>query len=218
MIHSIITEVKLSFNLAMVKGASAMADFRLSHLFGIPLKPARVKIVSDVKWYSPSTGWTKINFDGSSIGISAVGSIGFVIRDALANFLGAFAQNIGYATALESEFSACLKAIEKAQELHVQQLWLETDSLLVVKAFTLGVGIPWRLKTRWANCLRLGAHMNCKITHTLREGNLVADSLAKNGKQLPMFYFQWWEAPPNFVISFLHRDSIGLSFSRIVLN
>lgn len=119
---------------------------------------------------------------------------------------------------LESEFSACLKAIEKAQELHVKQLWLETDSLLVVKAFTIGVGIPWRLNARWANCLRLGVHMNCKITHTLREGNLVADSLAKNGQQLPMYYFQWWEAPPNFVISFLHRDSIGLSFSRLVMN
>lgn len=34
----------LSFDLALVKGSAAMTDFKLSQLFGNPLKASRVKI------------------------------------------------------------------------------------------------------------------------------------------------------------------------------
>jgi len=180
----------------MVHGTSAMADFKISQLFGIPLKPNRVKIVVEVKWEPPSTGWIRINCDGSSIGSPSIGSIGFVIRDAQSNFLGAYAQNIGHATALGAEFSSCVMAIEKALELHLNNLWIETDSITVVKAFR-------------QNCLIKGACLQCKFTHIHREGNLVADSLAKNGQQLALYSSQWWEAPPLFVLSLLYRDNMN---------
>jgi ribonuclease HI len=214
LIHSITSEVHLSFNLVLVKGSTAMADFKLSQMFGIPLKPRRVQIINDVTWSPPPTGWIKLNVDGSSMGAPVTGSIGIVIRNEHATFLGAYAQNIAHASVLEDEPSACMKAFKLAQELHIENLWLETNSLHVVKAFTLGVGVPWRLLTRWNNCLSFASRIRCKFTHVLREGNLVADSLAKNDQQLALFSFQWWYAPPLFVDSLLSRDSIGLSFSK----
>ena len=217
-VYNIIYEVKLSFNRALVKSASAMADFKLSQLFGIPLKSSRVKITTEVKWSPPSTGLTKINVDGSSIGSPATRTIGFVTRDAQTNFLGAYAQNIGHAFALEAKLSSCMKAVEKARELHIENLWIERNSLQVVKAYNLGIGIPWRLLAGWSNCLTIGAQVSCKITHTFREGNLVADSLSKNGKHLALYSSQWWTAPPNFVLSLLLRDNIGLSFSRLYMD
>lgn len=57
--------------------------------------------------------------------------------------------------------------------------------------------------------------ISCNCTHIQREGNLVADSLAKNTQNHAMFSSQWWEEPPNFVQSLLLRDSLGLPFSRI---
>ncbi|AES90682.2 transmembrane protein, putative [Medicago truncatula] len=40
----------------------------------------------------------------------------------IAHFLGAIASNIGHATAVEAEFSACMLAIEKAMELQIQAI------------------------------------------------------------------------------------------------
>jgi ribonuclease HI len=203
LIHSIIAEVKLAFEFSMIRGSSAMTDFQLSQLFGIPLKYGRIKTVIDVHWQPPDAGWIKVNCDGSSMGISNSVSIGFVFRDADANFKGAFTQNIGYATSLEAEFCSCMLAIEKAIELNFSSLCIETDSLMAVKAYPTSLGIPWRLKARWINCLQLCAQIDCKFTHTLREGNIVADSLSKNGQGLAPLTSQWWEDPPPLYFTFI---------------
>jgi len=40
--HGIIAEVKLSYKLSIVKGASEMSDYKISRLFGIPFQARRV--------------------------------------------------------------------------------------------------------------------------------------------------------------------------------
>lgn len=52
---------------------------------------------------------------------------------------------------------------------------------------------------------------NAIVEHTYREGNKVADGLAKAGCNLsrttiPLFF----EEPPNFVETFLHKDQTGV--------
>jgi len=44
----------------------------------------------------------------------------------------------------------------------------------------------------------------------LREGNMVADALAKHGQNLAPCSSQWWEYPPSFIASLLVKDSLGL--------
>ena len=106
-------------------------------------------------------------------------------------------------------------AIEKARELHLSHICLESDSIQVVNAFINNRGVPWRMRVRWLNCLLYCKSINCSCVQVLREGNQVADALAKNGQGLAMFSSQWWPSPPIFLVSLLDRDRLGLSFSRL---
>jgi len=66
--------------------------------------------------------------------------------------------------------------------------------------------------------LILCRQIGCTYTHILREENRAADALAKNGQGLSMFSSEWWTSPPPFISSFLLRDSLGLSYSRISID
>lgn len=57
-------------------------------------------------------------------------------------------QNIGFASAAEAELSALMYAVEKAVEMNWTDIWIESDSLVVVKAFTSGASVPWQIRNR----------------------------------------------------------------------
>jgi len=196
MINTVIIEVKLGFELALAAGSSSMTEFRISQLFGIPIKPRRIATCPEIHWEPPSFVCVKLNTDGSSVGSPPSGAIGVVFRNNLAHFLGGFVQNIRYATALEAEFSAVMYAIEKAAEMRWNNIWIETDSLVVIKAFKSDLLVPWRMQNRWYNCKKLISHSRCKCSHIRREGNRVADAMARNGQGLAMHSSQWWSEPP----------------------
>lgn len=143
--NCILSEVKLSYTLVLAKCNSDMKDYKISRLFNIPFQTKRITVRKDVHWCPPPHEMTKFNCDGSSIGMQPCGAIGIVIRTPT-SFLGAICSNIGYATTLEAEFSTCMRAIEKAKELHLHAIILETDSLKVVSAFNNNVGIPWQMR------------------------------------------------------------------------
>lgn len=175
-----------------------MQDYKISRLFNIPFKSRRVRQWQDIAWSPPSAGTVKFNCDGSAAGSIPCGAIGVVIRDSNVSFLGAISSNIGHATAIEAEFCACLIAIEKAIEMCLTDICLETDSIKVVNAYHKQAGIPWKMRIRWHNCLRFCNSINCTWVHIHREGNMVADALAKNGQGLSLFSSQWWPSPPSF--------------------
>jgi len=50
--------------------------------------------------------------------------------------------------------------------------------MLVFKSISL---VPWRIRTRWDNCLSLSRKMNFMVTYIFREGNCCVDSLANIG-------------------------------------
>jgi hypothetical protein len=100
-------------------------------------------------------------------------------------------------------------AIEKAKEMQLNNICLESDSLQVVNAFNKDTKIPWRMRARWFNCRKFCNGIVCSCLHVLRDGNQVADALVKNGQGLAMFSSQWWQAPPSFLFPLLDRDSTG---------
>jgi len=212
--HWVIAEVQLSFRVAIVKGTSAITDYKISKLFDIPFKVSRVVQVHHVCWAPAPLGYVKIICDGSAIGSPCNGSIDYVIRDNHSNFLGAFTQNVGYASSLDAVFLACMRALEKAKELSLHKILLESDSLEVIKASKQPEGIPWRMFARWHNCMKFCSQIDCSFSHVPREANMVADALAKNGQSLAMHTSQWWSSPPSFLSNILYRDSLGLSFTR----
>jgi ribonuclease HI len=192
--NSILAEVKLSYNQVLTKGNSDMHDYKVARLFNIPLKTKSVSVRQEVHWCPQATAMIKFNCNGSSIGAQPCGAIGIVIRDSSHAFLGAISSNIGYATALEAEFAACLLASEKAMEMQLTHICLETYSTRVVNAFNKNVGVPWQMRARWFNCLKFCKSIQISCEHVLREGNQVADALAKNAQGLVMFSSQWWPA------------------------
>jgi len=108
-------------------------------------------------------------------------------------------------------------AIEKALEMDLSNICLESDSINLVKAFYKDSGVPWKLRARWHNCIRFCRSITCSCVHILREGDLVADALAKNGQSLSMFSSQWWPAPPPFLHSLLLRDRLGMPNCRVAM-
>jgi len=61
----------------------------------------------------PSSDYIKINCDGYSYGSPPCGAIGVVFRNSVAAFVCAFAQNIGYATPLETDSLGIVKAFDR---------------------------------------------------------------------------------------------------------
>jgi len=155
---------------------------------------------------------------GVMFGDTIKDGFGFVFRDHKATFLGAFSQNGGYATPLEAEFCACMKAIEKALDLNFTSLVLEFDSLGVIKALKNSEGVPWKMAARWHNCKQILSQFIGSFSHVPKDGNMVVDALAKNGQALAMHSSQWWPSPPLFLSQLLYRDSLDLSFSRIYID
>jgi ribonuclease HI len=87
-----------------------------------------------------------------------------------------------------------MRAIELAHHYNLKNLWLESDSLLVVSAFTnRSVQVSWNLRNRWNNILSLLSGMNCIVSHIHREGNTAADLLASHGLHLTSIY-HWFVA------------------------
>jgi len=215
LIYHIVAEVKMSSSLMVGANHSSSLDVKVSSLFQLSLRPSRQIFYSNVYWIPPRQGCIKINFDGASFGSPPCGATGVVFRDNAASFLGGFVHNIGHASALVTELSAAMHAIEKAVAMQWREIWMETDSLMVVKAFSQQMEVPWTLRTRWLNCLTLVKSFSCTFTHIHREGNTVADALAKNGLGLPSLHSQWWTDPPFFVLPLLQRDRTGLPYQRI---
>jgi len=87
-------------------------------------------------------------------------------------------------------------------------LWLKTDSSLVVQVFKSTNLIPWLVRNRWNNVMIMLRNMNCIVTHIYREGNQVADSLADFG--LTSDHFIFWDDTPWFTRKSYIINKIGL--------
>lgn len=155
LIGTVTAEVKCSA--AMMFGArnTSSFDLRIGALFQLAPRPSRQISSSPVFWILPHRGCRKINVDGSALGSPSCGAIGVAVRDWEGTFLAGFVLNIGHSSAFVAELCTAMFAIEKAVELNWSDIWIETDSLMVVKAFAQHIAVPWTLRVRWRNCIAL---------------------------------------------------------------
>jgi ribonuclease HI len=102
-----------------------------------------------------------------------------------------------------------MRAIELAHQYKLKNIWLESDSLLVVSAFSNRfVQVSSNLRNRWKNTLILLNDMNCIVTHIHREGNTVADLLASHGLHLTSI--SHWSVAPDFLKDSLAKNHLGV--------
>ena len=75
-------------------------------------------------------------------------------------------------------------AIERAIFYNWKHFWLETDSTLVLHAFSHPKSVHWSIYNRWMNCINHINHINFRISHIYREGNVCVAKLASFGAQI----------------------------------
>lgn len=153
-----------------------MLDFIILKKFNVSVHPPNAPKIIEVIWNPPIFNWIKCNTDGSTTNTSS--ACGGIFRDNQAKFLLCFAEKTKNGSAFYAELSGVLKAIELAHTYNWNCLWLECDSALVVNAFKNQSLIPWKLRNRLENCLRIVSRMNFFVSHVYREGNCCADALA----------------------------------------
>jgi len=128
--------------------------------------------------------------------------------------LGCFAVNLGHGSAIMAEFIAAMTAIEIVYDKCWGNFWLQTDSKVVMLAFSSSFTVPWSITNRWANCLYRTRQMNFIVSHIYREGNTCADLLANIG--LIINGNMWWDNTPAGVRLDLIRNKLGLPNYKFV--
>ncbi len=129
----------------------------------------------------------KINIDGGSRGNPGPGASAYVICDMNGEILSQEGYFIPHCTNNQAEYTALKLALIKCAELGATELFIEGDSLLLVKQFTGEYKIKNPdLQARMQVIRKLAEKFTIHIKHVLREFNKAPDSMANkamDGKQ-----------------------------------
>ncbi|MCH91676.1 glycerol-3-phosphate dehydrogenase [Trifolium medium] len=175
----IISSTSLAGNKSNCVASSSITDFLILKRLNVTIHPPKAPIIKEIWWQPPMDHWVKCNTDGASN--KTTSSCGGVFKNHNTEFLRGFAENTGLMSAFKAELCGAMRAIEIAHSKNWMNLWLESDSILVVKAFSSSVLVPWALNNRWRNCRKLSSSMNFVVSHVYREGNQCVDGLANIG-------------------------------------
>jgi ribonuclease HI len=193
--------------------SNSIRDFIVLKHFKVCTHNPKTPIVKEIFWNPPLLNWVKCNIDGASKGNPGLSSCGGIFRNNEADFLLCFAEPLGFTSSYHAELQGALRAIEVAHQMNLNNLWLETDSSLVVLAFkNPDFLVTWSLRNRWQNVLTKLRQMNFIVSHICREGNQVADSLANYGLNLNSILFL--HDLPLFVKNSFDRNKLGLANYR----
>ncbi|CAN1254857.1 Putative ribonuclease H protein At1g65750, partial [Linum perenne] len=105
---------------------------------------------------------------------------GCLIRDDHGNLIWGFASNLDSCLITRAEIRAIIQGMEVAWFLGIRRLHIQCDSLLAVKLL-LQKGEPLH---QYSALILASRNWEVTISHTFREGNIVADLLAHHGHTL----------------------------------
>ncbi|CAJ2671835.1 unnamed protein product [Trifolium pratense] len=174
--------VVLAGNHTKALSSGTISDFSMLKAFMVTIHPTKPMNLKEVIWQPPPPQWIKCNTDGASTPTAS--ACGGIFRNSNAEFLCAFASKTDMASAFSAELCGFMTAIEIADARGRRNMWIESDSMLVVNAYKSSNLVPWSLSNRWFNCIKLAGHMNIIVSHIFREGNHCADRLANVGLNL----------------------------------
>lgn len=208
----ICASTSLSGNYTSKASNNSIVDFSILKAFNCKIHHPKAPQIREVIWYPPHTNWLKWNIDGASNGNPGNSACGGILRDHNADFILCFAEPLGICSSYQAELCAFMRAVELSHQNQWQNVWIETDSSLVVQAYRSSNQVPWQLRNRWNNVKTLIQRFNCIVSHVFREGNQVADSLANHG--LSLNGISVWNEAPFFISSSFFRDKEGRSNFR----
>ena len=104
------------------------------HCAGKPLG-MKCKIVKQVRWEKPCTGWLKLNTDGASMGNTGLAGGGGLLRDKNGSWVGGFARKIGTTSSFTAELWALRDGLLLCRQRNAQAVAVEVDASAIVDAF-----------------------------------------------------------------------------------
>lgn len=134
-----------------------------------------------ISWSKPTQGRFKLNTDGSSMGNPGISGGGGVIWDVQGSVLLAFSMNLGHGDSNRAELRALLEGVRRCKQLHMNSVDIETDSKVILSWLQKTKCRIWYLKDYWEELQELLQTMDVRFSHIFREGNAVADWLARWG-------------------------------------
>ena len=123
----------------------------------------------------------KLNTDGSVFGNLGVASCGGVIRDDCGNWISRFTKRIGITNSfIIAEMWGLREGLIMCCNLNIVSLIVELDARAVVDAFSNNHYVNNIISTILDDCRLLSSRFSrIQFKHCYREGNRVADTLAK---------------------------------------
>ncbi|XP_019241016.1 PREDICTED: uncharacterized protein LOC109221004 [Nicotiana attenuata] len=131
-----------------------------------------------VLWECPKSGWIKVNTDGASKGNPGRSSIGYVLRNEKGDIVYGCGKEVQNGTNTEAEAKAILEAMKFCVRHEYVLIELHTDSMMMKHVITGEWDVPWNIAEHVEEIKELMNRTNVTVTHTLREGNRLADHLA----------------------------------------
>ena len=146
----------------------------------------QVTVPHPTHWLPPSPSVYKVNFDGATFPDIAMAGLGVVVRDSEGLVIAALLERIHLPpTVAALEALACRRSILFAIELGLQEVVFEGDSEVIFKLLTAEQPCMSAFGHIIEDSRSLAARLRlATFTHTKRQGNNVADKLAKLAKNL----------------------------------
>lgn len=102
----------------------------------VDIKLPKAPIVKEVVWFPPNLHWTKGHTDEAAVRNPDQASARRIFRNSDGGCLDYFVQNSSFGSGLFAELSMAMMEIEIANYKGCSNLWLETDSKLVLTTFS----------------------------------------------------------------------------------
>ncbi|XP_060182106.1 uncharacterized protein LOC132611743 [Lycium barbarum] len=138
----------------------------------------KVKIYQ-VCWRPPDSGWIKCNTDGASRGNPGRSSWGFCLRNTSGDLVFAQSHEMRYGnyTNTQAEAEAIMQALKYTKRMNIQQMIVETDSMIMKNVMERKWQVPWQIINVMEEIWRIMGERTVVVNHIFREGNKLADFL-----------------------------------------
>ena len=195
----------LPFHLLYQDMRERLLEYRLAQEPPIP----EFRPTGATRWYLPQISQHKVNYDGALFKEIWQGGVGVVVRDADGRVCGALSdRTVLPGTVEEVEAIACREAVRFALQLGLADVVFEGDSKSITNAINSGTPCYSSYGHILDDVKALVMNfVSPSFIHVKRQGNAVADKLAKAAKTIPCPHV-WSDDIPSDVQQLVIHDCI----------
>lgn len=167
-----------------------------------------------ISWFQRDRNGLILNVDGSSLGNPGPAGFGGLVRNSEGGWLVGFSGHIGHSDVLKAELNGILNGLKIAWERGYRNLLCYTDSMNA-KTLIQDQSIDFHRYATIVQEIRdlLNLPWSVDLLHTLREGNMCADHLAKLGATCDTKLLIFENPPPDLQVA-LAGDAAGIFYPR----